>query len=79
MAGRPFGCAQTSIYSATDTSSDRAYLYVSIGSDTLVGSGNSAILRDTAETTYQIEALYFDLIYARSSDVWLASGTPGTR
>ncbi len=29
---------------------------------------NSAILKDTAETTYQIEALYFDLVYARSSD-----------
>ncbi len=58
----------TAIGSQTDTSSDRAYLYDSNGADTLVGSGNSAILKDTAEATYQIEALYFDLVYARSSD-----------
>jgi GEVED domain-containing protein/VCBS repeat protein len=54
--------------SQSDTASDRAYLYDSSGADTFVGSGNSAILRDTAATAYQIEALYFDRVYARSSD-----------
>ncbi len=58
----------TATGSVTDTSSDRAYLYDSTGADTLVGRSNSAILKDTAETIYQIEALYFDLVYARSTD-----------
>ncbi len=43
-------------------------MYDSSGADTLVGRGNTAILKDTAETTYRIEALYFDLVYARSND-----------
>ncbi len=54
--------------SSTDGSSDRAYLYDSSGADTLLGHDNSAILRDTAATTYQLEAVYFDMVYARSSD-----------
>lgn len=58
----------TATGSETDTSSDRAYLYDSRAADTLVGRGDSAILKDSAESTYLIEALYFDLVYARSSD-----------
>jgi hypothetical protein len=54
--------------STSDTAGDRAYLYDSRGKDTFVGRGESAILKDSAGTTYQIEALYFDLVYARSSD-----------
>ncbi len=58
----------TATGSVANTSSDRAYLYDSHVADTFVGSGNSAVLKDTAETTYRVEALYFDLVYARSSD-----------
>jgi hypothetical protein len=58
----------TATGSSTDGSSDRAYLYDASGADTLVGHGNSALLRDTAATAYQLEALYFDFVYARSSD-----------
>ena len=56
----------TAIGSQTDPSSDRAYLHDSRGDDTLIGRGDSVILKDTAEADYQIEALYFDLVYARS-------------
>ncbi len=52
----------------SDSSNDRAYLYDSRGADTLVGRASSALLRDTAATTYQVEAVYFDMVYARSSD-----------
>jgi hypothetical protein len=63
------GFRSATVYgSMTDPSGDRAYLYDTAGADTLEVSGNSAILRDTAGITYQIEALYFDLVYARSSD-----------
>ncbi len=41
----------TATGSETNTSNDRAYLYDSSGSDTLVGSGHSAILRGTAAET----------------------------
>jgi ELWxxDGT repeat protein len=58
----------TATGSETDTWGDRAYLYDSHSDDTLYGRGHSAIVKDTAETVYQVEALYFDLIYARSSD-----------
>jgi hypothetical protein len=58
----------TATGSQTDTSTDRAYLYDSPGNDTLLGRFDSAILKDTAEKVFRNEALYFDLVYARSTD-----------
>jgi len=58
----------TAIGSASDAAGDRAYLYDSVVADTFRGEGVSALLEDTAQQTYRMEALYFDRVYARSSD-----------
>ncbi len=58
----------TATGSASDTAGDRAYLYDSMVADTFRGEGVSALLEDTAQRTYRMEAVYFDLVYARSSD-----------
>ena len=58
----------TAAGSQTDTSLDRAYLYDSSADDSFVGQGSSAVLEDTSGAVYHNEALYFDLVYARSTD-----------
>ena len=69
----------TAIGSDSDTSGDRAYLYDSNGNDTLTGEllendeYQGVSLTDEAGV-YKNAALYFDLVYARSSD----SGTTDT-
>ena len=58
----------TAIGSSSDTAGDRAYLFDSAGDDTLSGTGHQCSLEDTAATIYHNEALYFDYLYAQSSD-----------
>ncbi len=59
--------------SQSDSSGDRAWLYDSSGDDTLAaavlenGKYQGAVLSDDAGT-YENQVLYFDLVYARSSD-----------
>jgi hypothetical protein len=56
------------IGSETGRLTDRAYLYDSIGNDTLFGRDTQCYLEDTAGITYHNEVWYFDYIYARSTD-----------
>jgi hypothetical protein len=58
----------TATGSAADPTNDRAYLYDSSGDDTLYGRGHRCYLEDTAKSVYHNEILYFDLVYATSSD-----------
>ena len=58
----------TATGSETDSSTDFAYLYDTADADTLYGRDNRCYLEDTAGTTYHNEILYFDYLYARSSD-----------
>ncbi len=58
----------TATGSETATCLDRAYLYDSSGDDSFVGQGSSTVLEDAAGSVYHNEALYFDLVYARSTD-----------
>ncbi len=58
----------TAIGSETDSSTDLAYLYDTAGADTLYGRDNRCYLEDTAGATYHNEILYFDYLYARSTD-----------
>ena len=58
----------TATGSSTSTSTDRAWLYDSAANDTLYGRGNQCYLENTAKAVYRNETLYFDYVFARSTD-----------